>query len=369
MQEPVKISARQFTILTIFFSIGSAILVIPSSVAYIAKQDAWIASLIGVACGLCLTVLYNILAGLYPQMNLIQIMEKALGKWLGKVLSLLIIITLIIIVPGVLHYVGNFLTTQIMPETPVQAVNILFAIVVVMGVRLGLETLARSAELMFPWFILLYVSLVVLVASQIKLENVQPVFERGVGPIWPAVLSFVSLVFLPHFLMLMIHSSSVNQPREARKAFLLGSLIGGLVIALIVALSILVFGPEIISHSFFPSYLLAQKINIGNFLQRIEVIMAIMWFISLYFRLTLYLYFMALALTYIFNLSDYRPLVLPLGILLVAISVIVYPNVAYQQNFDSRIWVPYILTIGLLLPLLLLLIHGLRKLAGNKKKK
>lgn len=369
MQETVKITARQFTILTTFYTIGSAILVIPSSVANIAQQDAWIASLIGVVCGLILTLLYNTLTVLFPKMNLVQMMEKVFGKWLGKAFSLFMIITLIFLVPGLLYYLSNFLTTEIMPETPMSAVNILFTIVAMMGVKLGLEALARSAELMFPWFMLIYVSLVFLVLSRIEIENVQPVLERGFGPIWPAVLSFISTVFLPHILMLMIHSPTVNQPREARKAFLLGSLIGGLVITIIVVLTILVFGPEFISHSAFPSYLLAQKINIGNFLQRIEVIMAIMWFISLFFRFALCLYIMALALAYIFNLKDYRPLVIPLGIIQIALSIIIFPNTAYRQYFDSRIWVAYIVVIGLLLPLLLLLIHGIRKLVGSKEKK
>lgn len=366
MEEKIKITARQFTILTTFFTIGSAILVIPSNIAAIAKQDAWIASLIGVGCGLCITLLYNALTLLFPNMNLIQMMEKAFGKWPGKVLSLLITIILIFLAPRVLYYVGSFLTTQIMPETPIQAVNILFAVVIVRGVKLGLEALARTAELMFPWFMLIYISLVILIPSRIELENVQPVLERGMGPIWPAVLSFLATVFLPQFLMLMIHGPNTNQPEKARKAFLVGSLIGGLVIALIVALSILVFGPEIISQSAFPSYMIAQKINIGNFLQRIEVVMAIMWFISLFFRFALYLYFMALSIAYIFNLKDYRPLVLPLGLIQVALSTIIYPNTAYQQYFDSHIWVTYFLIFGLLLPLLLFIVRGIRRMAGSK---
>jgi spore germination protein KB len=75
---------------------------------------------------------------------------------------------------AVLYDLGNFLTTQMMPETPMQAVNILFALIVFMGVRLGLETVARSAELLLPLFILLYTAFVVLIVSNIKLENAQP---------------------------------------------------------------------------------------------------------------------------------------------------------------------------------------------------
>lgn len=39
-----KISARQLMILTILYTVGSAILIIPSGMAFVAKQDAWLAA-------------------------------------------------------------------------------------------------------------------------------------------------------------------------------------------------------------------------------------------------------------------------------------------------------------------------------------
>ncbi|ALP36504.1 spore gernimation protein [Paenibacillus sp. IHB B 3084] len=367
VHKQVKISTRQLLILTILFTIGTAILVIPSVMAATAKQDAWIAALVGVGAGLLLICLYNTITILYPQMTLIEIMETLLGKWLGKFIALLFMITFFIGGPAtVLYDLGNFLTTQMMPETPIQAVNILFALIVLMGVRLGLETLARSAELLFPLFLLLYTAFVVLVVSNIKLENAQPMLEKGVGPIWPAALSFISIAFLSHIVLLMIFPF-VDRPVQARKAFLTGGLIGGLVLVVLIVLAVLVFGPDLTARNIYPSYSLAKKINIGNFLQRIEAIMAAMWFISLFFRMALYMQSIMIAISQIFNLKDERPLIFPIGMILIVMSVIIYPNVPYQQSWDAKIWTPYVLSIGLFLPLLLLCIHGIRKLWSKKK--
>ncbi|MGM1022621.1 MAG: GerAB/ArcD/ProY family transporter [Bacillota bacterium] len=367
MPKQVKISGRQFMILTTLFTVGSAILVIPSGMAFVAKQDAWIATLVGVGAGFFLVWIHNTLATLYPQMTLAEIIETLLGKWLGKTISLLFIFTLFLSGPAsVLYDVGNFLTTQIMPETPAQSLNILFAVIVIMGVRLGIETFARSAELLFPLFILLYISGAILIAPEIKLENVQPVFEAGIGPIWPAALSFISVLFLPHIVLLMIFPT-VNRTDKARKAFFNGSMLGGMMIFVVVAFSILILGPDLTARSIFPSYSLAKKISIGNFLQRIEAIMAIIWFISLYFRITIYLYAIVVGIAQIFNLKDYRPLILPLGMILVVMSVVIYPNVPYQHTWDGTVWISYTLSIGLFLPLLLLCIHGIRKLWSKKK--
>ncbi|MGQ3479805.1 GerAB/ArcD/ProY family transporter [Paenibacillus sp. TY11] len=368
MPGQIKISARQLMVLTALYTVGSAILVIPSGMALVAKQDAWIAALVGVGAGLLILYLYSKVASLYPEMTLIEIMETLLGKWLGKAVGLLFFTTLFINAPApVLFYLGNFMTTQMIPETPILAVNILFALIIFFAVRLGLEVLARSAELMFPLFILLYISFAGLVVSNIKLENIQPVLEAGVGPIWPAALSFVSTVFIPHIVFLMFFPASVNRPEQARKAFFTGSLIGGLILVVVVALTILVLGPDLTARNIYPSYTLAKKISIGNFLQRIEAIMATMWFISLFFRITLYMHSTVTAIGQIFRLKNDRQLVLPLGIILVVMSIIVYPNVPYQQTYDTKTWVPYALSIGLFFPLLLLCIHVIRKLWSKKR--
>lgn len=47
----VKISLRQVSILTAMYTIGSAILIVPSGTANIARQDAWIAALVGIGLG------------------------------------------------------------------------------------------------------------------------------------------------------------------------------------------------------------------------------------------------------------------------------------------------------------------------------
>ncbi|MDU7475599.1 MAG: endospore germination permease [Paenibacillus macerans] len=366
----VQISVRQLTIITIFFTVGSAILITPSGMVQSARQDAWIAGLIGIGVGLLTVWFMCKLVNLYPQKNLIEILETLLGKWVGKTVSLLFISSLFLGAPAaVLNDLGDFMTTQMMPETPIEAIIILFGTVILMGVRLGIEVVARSAELLFPWFVLLYLLLVLLVSFNIDPRQLQPVLENGSPPIWQAVLTFISVAFLPHISLLLILPASVNRPAQFGKGIVLVSLVGSLMLVIVIILSILVLGVEITSKSLFPSYVLAQKIDIGHFLQRVETIVAVMWFFSLYFRITLYMSSITVSLAQIFNLKDYRPLVWPLGMLLIVMSFVVYPNVPFRQAWDARTWPPYILTVGLLLPLLLLTIHGLRRLFKKKQTK
>ncbi|AXN38548.1 spore gernimation protein [Peribacillus butanolivorans] len=369
MVENFKISARQFAILVILFSIGTTILVIPGVMAQEAKQDAWIAAVIGTGIGLLLVALYIAVGRMFPTKTLVEINETLFGKWLGKAVSLTFILFTLYSTVQLLFYVGSFLTTQIMPDTPIEAIHILFACILIMGVRLGLEPLARSAELLFPIFVFLFIVLVTsifLPPVQFKFENIQPVFETGIKPMIHAVFLFTSIFSLPLIVLLMVFPVSVNQPKAAEKNFFIGILIGGICLIIIIALNILVLGADSSARQTFPSYLLARKLNVGDFLQRIEAIMAIMWIITIYFKMAFYFYATVIGLAQTLNMKDYRPLTLPFGIILVSLSLLIHPNVIHSATFDKEIWPLYASTYGLVLPILLLAINVFRKKIHQK---
>lgn len=360
--EKVKINSRQFAILVILYTIGTTILIAPSSMAGQAKQDAWLAAIFGLGASLLLVTMYNALGKLMPGLTLVEMMEKLLGRWIGKVVALSFIYLTVVTAGELLYIVGEFMVNQIMPETPLVAISILFVTIVIFGVRLGIESISRSAEIFFPVFLLLFIVLVVFVSPQIKFQNIEPVFEVGILPIIAAALHFISIFCMSAVVLLMIYPSSTNQPEAARRAFYKGLVIGGIVLIIIIMLSILVLGASSTARHLYPSYLLGKKINIGNFLQRIEAIMGIMWIITIYFKMTLYVYASVTGLAQILKLKEKRALTLPLGMLLVVISMIVHPDVIHSYVYDKKIWPPYVATYGVVLPLILLVIAKLRQL-------
>ncbi|PLR66325.1 GerAB/ArcD/ProY family transporter [Bacillus sp. UMB0893] len=361
MEKNNKISARQFAILVILFSIGTTILVIPGSLAQEVEQDAWIAAVIGTGIGILLVVLYSTIGRIFPDMTLVEINEKLLGKWLGKAVSLTFVFFTLYATTSLLVIIGRFLTTQIMPDTPIETIHILFACIMIMGIRLGLETLARAGEILFPFFIILFIILVISISPQIEFHNIQPVFETGIKPMISAVFLFISIFALPLIVLLMIFPVSVNQLKAAEKSFFIGILIAGICLIILILMAILVLGAENSSRQMYSSYALARKINVGNFLQRIEAILAIMWMITIYFKVTLYFYASVVGLAKTLNMKDYRPLTLPYGMIAVSLSLFVHPDVIHAATFDAKIWPLYVSTYGLVLPLVLLVIHIFRK--------
>ncbi|MBD2869897.1 GerAB/ArcD/ProY family transporter [Paenibacillus arenilitoris] len=361
-----KISIRQFTVLAMFYTIGTTILVIPSTLASDAKQNAWIASIAGLLASMAIVALYIAIGRLYPNTTLAGMLEAAFGKWLGKLATLAFIFFSFVGGSAVLYYMGNFMTTQIMPETPIGAFIVLFGGLVVIGVRLGLEVLARTAEILFPWFLMLFIVSALFLLPEIDLANVKPIVGIGLKPIAKASLAYTGTATLPLVLFLMFFPAALNRKQGAGKALLVGNVIGGLFIVIVTYLSISVLGADFSSRNLYPSYALAKKINIGNFIQRVEILMAGMWFLSIFFKAAFYAYGFAAGLARLCGCKDYRPLALPCGMILIAYSLVVYPNVVYMMDFDSTVYIPYAISTGLLLPLLLLAAGLIRKKPGGR---
>ncbi|TQR31028.1 GerAB/ArcD/ProY family transporter [Brevibacillus brevis] len=353
------ISARQFMILVALFGIGDAILYVPSLTATAAKQDAWISTLIGWGEGFLLTYLYVSLSMRYPNKSIFQFSKEILGKWMGKVVAVLFISYFFIDASLMLMEIGDFVTTQIMQETPIEIILVLFLVIIVMGVRSGTETFSRVSELLFPYFLLLFFVLIAFIFPQIKIENAKPVLAHGIAPVIGGNFRYAG--YLLETVILIVLFPLVNRPARAAKAYILGILLVNFFLAMITAVAILVLGADITILLTYPSYTLAQKISIGNFFERIEVLMAVIWFITLFVKITVCYYATSYGIAYTLGLRDYRHLTLPLGMIMIVVALATMPNRPYFDAFVSDIWMPYSLTYGLFLPVLLLSMGALRK--------
>ncbi|MGE7093739.1 GerAB/ArcD/ProY family transporter [Lysinibacillus sp. NPDC048646] len=360
------ISSRQFTIITLLYSIGTAILIIPASIAKDVKQDAWIVATVGVLLSLLLIKLFVSLGKKTPNLTFVEANEKILGKFIGKFTSIGFIILTFFSAGELLYFIGNFMKTEVMPETPTTSFALLFSLIIIFATYLGIEVFARSAEILFPLFMFIFIVFVVCISPEIKIENIQPVFEASSKSIILSVFSFMSIFSFPMVVLLMIFPSMVNVQKSAQKGFYIGMIVGGIVLIIIIALSILVLGATNTSQRAFPSYALAQRISIGNFLQRIEIIMAFMWITSIYIRTFIYFYASVIGIAQILKIKDYRPLILPLGMIFIVLSQIVHPNIVHSNNYNKEIWPLFSAVFAILLPILLLFVAKLRKIKGQE---
>ncbi|MBB3110746.1 spore germination protein KB [Paenibacillus phyllosphaerae] len=357
-----RISAQQLMIMMVLFVLGDTILVLPGSTAMLAGKDAWISGLLTVAAGLGLIWFYAAFQKRFPAMTLVDVSVNLLGRWLGGAVSFFFLFGyLLLLAASMLRVLGDFMTTHVLPNTPVQFIYLLFLVISVKAVRSGLETIARTAEIVFPWVVMLITLLIMFVVPQSRLYHIEPVMAEGIKPILAGMYIFLAYAFMePVAFYMVMPFVRLRQGKGLRKPLLLGSGMGGLILVVIIFFCLTVFGPVITRESIYPSYLLAKKIELGEFLQRIEVIMAITWLFTLFFKLIISFYGTCLGAAQLFKLKDYRLLTLPLAMILMVLPDLLAPSVIGISEI-GQVYPLFDWTFSVGLPLCLLLVQLVRQ--------
>lgn len=359
--DKIKITNHQLFSFTANGSIGGSVLVISAMAASVAKQDAWIAALLTPVFGLPVIWLYWFLGSQYTGMTLVGMIYDLFGKWIGFIIVVGFVFFYFTTASRVVWYIGNFISTQAMPETPANVIDALFLAAIVIGVLFGIETIARASELFLYFASTLFFIAMILVLPNAKIENLQPVLENGLIPILNSTILLSCFLTFPLIALMMIYPIHLNNVIEAKKSLIKGYLWGGCIIFTANLMPILVLGSKITANLRHPVYILAKEINVGIIFTRLEFIVTASWIVTTFVIGILFFYAGVAALSQLLRLKTHKRIVIPMGLIIMVMSWIAYPNIPYEANWIATVWTPYVITYGLILPILLLIVFLIKK--------
>jgi spore germination protein KB len=360
MMEQAKIDVRQLLVLILLFEHGSAI-VIPLGVG--AKQDVWLAILLGLTFGLLLFFVYYRLYRYYPDAPLTTYVQDITGPWIGKVLALTYIVYFLYIASRVLRDFGEMLLTFAYPETPLFILNAIMMLTVMYGVYKGIEVVARTGELFLTLLYLLAVSgfILVISAGLVDIHRLQPVLEEGWKRVWKVV--FTETLYIPFgemivFTMLFPY---MNNPEKVKQAAITGMVLSGLNLAIIMTINVTVLGVDAVARSTFPLLDTIRRIRVANFLERLDVFFMIALIIGGFFKISIFFYAAVTGTANLFRIQNHQRLVYPLGLLVLLLSIAIASNYPEHITEGLKIVPLYIhIPLQIIVPLCLLLITAVR---------
>ncbi|NTU21821.1 endospore germination permease [Brevibacillus sp. HB1.2] len=360
MQESYKISPRQLLMLVTLVTIGDSVLVLPGMTAALAKQDAWISVLIGLVVGLLNIVLLIAVGKLYRNQSFFTFVDQTVGRVLGTIITLSFISYTLFSAGAHVMEIGDFVGTHLLVSTPRFAIQLLFIIVIMFGVSLGLQTVAESAEIYFVWFFFFFVLLMITLLPQAEISRISPVFENGWKPILQGSTAAIAFPY-SELVIFMAVLPFVSPIQKRMRSFFLGTLLGGIVLFIIMLMCILVLGADQTARHFYPTYVLIKQLKLGDFIQRLEAIIAVIWFIAVSVKITLYCLFFHLGIRHVFRIDNLKVLIFPYIILLMVMSTIFSPNMVVFGDIISKYWPFYDFTYSFGVPLVLLCGYLIRK--------
>jgi len=344
--EKTRISSLQLFMILSGFLFGSTVILAPAKGA---KNDAWLAMLIGGAGGTLLMGIYAALATLNPSKTLVDILRERLGKVFGNIFAILYIWYFIHLASLVLRDFGEFICTVTFPETPMIVVIGLFAAVLVYVINGGIEVIGRLSELLVPLIPLLVFIISLSVITVHDFTAFLPILENGMIPVLNAAFSFISLPFgeTVAFLMLFVH---LNEKKKLSKIVLVSAVISTVMGIVVFLRDIFVLGSDLMSRSTFVPHLTSLLIPGLN----VEPLVDINLLIGGGVKTSICIYAAAQGICQVAGIEDYRKLTGAIATFCVVLSVWEYENLLEMVNWAEKVWPYYSIPFQIAIPLLLL---------------
>ncbi|WP_161486059.1 GerAB/ArcD/ProY family transporter [Desulfotomaculum copahuensis] len=348
--DKTRISDRQTIFLLVNLVGATALIALPVVASGYAGRDAWMTAVLGTVNGFLVAFLVGALGREFPGQTIVQYAVSILGKIPGKAVGLLYLFFFIQPPAIVVREFGELLAVSMLPTTP----QILFAMLIVSvsayALYYGLEVLARVNELLFPLIIVLFLFILFSVAEHMEPANLLPVMEHGIKPVLLASLGPAS--WRGEIILLAMFLPMLARPERGARDAVISTLAIGMVLFVAMLVITMVFGASTARLSF-SVYELAR---LSTFVAtRLDAIWMIIWIVGIFAKIGLWYYCAVLGTAQWLNLKDYRILIAPIGVIIVAVSMSQYNTSTDMINFIAGPWISFAYLFEWFIPLILLI--------------
>ncbi|WLR51948.1 endospore germination permease [Bacillus tianshenii] len=358
MLEKGKISAVQMAMIMHPTIIATAVLLIPSIAGQHAGRDLWISPYWASISGFFTFFIAYRLHKRFPKETPIQYSQHIIGKVPGKIFGVSLMLFYIHSSGMIISEYAEFINGVFLLRTPKVVIIGSMVLVCSFAIRGGIEVLCRVTEFFFPIVVGLLVIMFILLIPDFNFMNVFPIFENGLMPsIRGAIppITWFSEFFLVAFLLPYVK----DDEKKVRWGILsIVSVLAAMSLSNLIGLLILGILTNDIAY---PVMVAGKYISIADFIEHIEAVVMAIWVIGAFLKISMFYYAVVLGTAQLCELSDYRSIVLPIGVILVVFTFWSVPDLMYFTKF-LNVAAPFFLSFfQTVLPTLLLIIASLRK--------
>lgn len=317
--------------------------------------DVWLVEIITLVPAILMFIMYILLVSSDPDnKGLYSLLVNAWGRYLGKLFVLGYAVYFLYIAARNVRDMLELVMTTLLRITPPQILVVLFVCLVAYAAAGGIQILGRLSEVIAGLVILFFCTLALLLAmsGSLDTERMLPLLSEGAAPIVKA--SFRSSLWFPYgeTIVLLVFYSSFGGRAQFRKAGVAAMLTAGAVLTCSDLLQTWTLGMQFVKYSAFPLLDAARMINIGDFITRMDALVAIIIIFGVLLKCAVFLYAGAKGVSSVFR-SGSNAYIFPLALLVGAMSILVTHNFA-EHGREGLHYVMYILHIPfqLILPLL-----------------
>ncbi|CAM3206497.1 endospore germination permease [Paenibacillus taichungensis] len=357
-----RLSGYQLFCITLLFQLGTTVIFGSGSST---GRDGWIVTILSAIIGIMLIRMYISIMNLNPGLSLVEWYPRQFGKWIGVPIAWLYPLMFLFDAGRIIGDLRDLIPTTILPTTPPLLITFLFILVIVYGMYLGLQSVARVGEILVPFILFLFVVevLFLLFSHIVDFEFIKPILWDGWSPVLRAVFPEGTLQTFGETIALAVIWIRVERPENIWKNTLLATVISSLSFLTFDLLSIMIFGGLMFERSIYPFYSLSGMVNIEDFITNLNPFAVIYFIVTAFFKLFLKMYTGLAAIQILFPWIGMRKLIWPSALCVLLLGFVVSDNVTEHIYVLAVQWVtPYFwLPLFVIFPLILFIVSHVRQ--------
>lgn len=342
MQGDIKLSREQVFFLTFIGTIGN-IVYSHTWIADNTDRSEWAAAFLGILFVIPLAIWIFYLGKFYPKGTIFDILESGLGKITSIFLSLLFILINIAVAVAQLNMFTEMVSVFFLQYTPSWVIMLILILICVMFVYGGIYVFGRLTEILGILGLLNYFAAFVFVFPKFfRTEYVIPIFDTS---LWGFIKGTIFMTggAAECLLILMIIVRYIPNPAKHYWWVIKGIAFSAVIFSLAIFVIIGMLSPELAKRIAFGGVNAAKVIQIGNFIQGLEVfIFGTYQFIAIG-KITLSMYCAWISAKKIFNGK------MPLLLLMITALLFLIPSL-YLSSYNKAYALAVFLGNYILLP-------------------
>ncbi|SFI79802.1 MULTISPECIES: spore germination protein [unclassified Bacillus (in: firmicutes)] len=359
-----RIETSQAAVILINYVLAAGILTLPRTAAEKVKTpDVWITVILGGLIAMIMGVIIVKLSQQFPGKTFYQYSQDIVGKWIGGLLSLFIIVyffTLSSFEVRILEEVTSFFLLE---GTPGWAIIMAFMWVSLYLMIGGINPMARMFGIIFPITIFIFLLTAFMSIGIFEIDNLRPVLGLGIMPVLKGIKT-TTLAYSGAEIMLLL-LVFMKQPNKGVKVVLVGIAIPLIFYVITVVMVIGAFSIDGVITRTWPTFDLMRSFEIpGLIFERFESLLLVIWIMQIFSTYTICYYAAAFGLAQLFkkNIHSFMYGLLPV----VYIIALIPKNTNDLFKLGDMIGNTALLLFGVL-PILLLMIVRWRKRKNETK--
>lgn len=325
-----------------------------------AEEDIWISVFMGMAISIILVKIYTSIINSYENKSFFEIINITFGPIIGNTLNLLFVWYGLHICAFTLRDFGEFPASTTLDDTPLVVIMAVILLMCIWIVKKGQYTIGKSANIIVLLTSPIPIFTILILSPKMDILNIMPILHCGVDNFIKSTFATSVFPFGETMLAITLLEELKNK-KNAYKIYVKGILVSGITLVGVTLTEILIIGNKIYANTYFPVYVVASQANLGEFLQRIEIVTLLATGAAGIIKMAVCLFFMSKGLATIFRIKKYNFLVSALGLLSFSLSFLVYSTVINFGRWTYSIYPYYAAVFQIIIPIIILSVIKLKK--------